>query len=115
MRRVAHGDVVDRETCSLEPSDSFPTGLGSQRNSMLSHHPPPPTLALCHLFVYRLTITHGSIPPLVLAAYGGCFLVKRCAKLAFSKHKRSMLAGDMLTEIPTVFQTVLEPEDTQQM
>ena len=50
------------------------------------------------------------IPALLSAAYGGCFLVKKCAELAFSKHRRSMLAGDLIHEIQTVFETFLEPQ-----
>ena len=34
--------------------------------------------------------------------------MKKCAELAYSKHHQSMLAGDMVLEIPTVFQTMLE-------
>ena len=50
------------------------------------------------------------LSPLILAAYGGCFLIRKCAEIAFSKHQRSMLAGDMVKEIPTVFQTYLESQ-----
>ena len=57
------------------------------------------------IIMYRL-------PSHLCAAYGGCFLVKKCAELAFSKHKRSMLAGDMVDEIPTMFQTHLERNDS---
>lgn len=60
--------------------------------------------------ISRLAVTYGT-PPLLLAAYGGCFLVKKCAELAYSKKKRAMLAGDMVLEIHTVFQTILEPQD----
>ena len=45
------------------------------------------------------------VPGQLLAAYGGCFLVKRCAELAFSRRGRSMLASDMIDDIETVFRT----------
>ena len=45
---------------------------------------------------------------LLLAAYGGCFLVKKCAELAFIEHRRSMIASDMIKHISTVFQTHIE-------
>ena len=35
----------------------------------------------------------------MLAAYTGCFLVKRCATLAYSKHGRAMLASDLVNEV----------------
>ena len=71
---------------------------------------PSPLTLLCtttlwpHNPNYRLP----PLPPLLVASYGGCFLVKKCAELAYSKHHRSMLAGDMVLEIPTVFMTMLE-------
>ena len=46
-----------------------------------------------------------------MAAYGACFLVKKCAELAFARHGRSMLASDMIDEIQTVFRTILEQRD----
>ena len=63
-------------------------------------------LTLCEVLLFL-----PRLPALLSAAYGGCFLVKKCAELAFSKHRRSMLAGDMIHEIPTVFQTFIEPQD----
>ena len=60
----------------------------------------------------RQSLAYG-IPPLLLASYGGCFLVKKCAELAYSKHKRSMLAGDMVLEIPTVLQSELEEQEQE--
>ncbi|XP_064405480.1 ATP-dependent (S)-NAD(P)H-hydrate dehydratase-like [Halichondria panicea] len=49
-----------------------------------------------------------SLPPSMVACFGASFLIKKCAEQAFNKHHRSMLAGDMVTEIPTAFQKYLE-------
>ena len=69
------------------------------------------TLVYNTLWPHNLNYRSPPLPPLLVASYGGCFLVKKCAELAYSKHHRSMLAGDMVLEIPTVFQTILEVTD----
>ena len=51
------------------------------------------------------------IPGHLVAAYGACFLVKKCAELAFSQHGRSMLASDMMDKIPTAFRKFIEEDD----
>ena len=51
------------------------------------------------------------LPPAMVASYGGSYLVKKCAEMAFAKHRRSMLAGDMVREIPSAFQTYFEPQE----
>ncbi len=48
------------------------------------------------------------LPPAMVACYGASFLVKKCAELAFKKHGRSMLAGDMVAEVSAAVQKYLE-------
>lgn len=62
------------------------------------------------MIVCRLSKEYA-LPPTLVASYGGTYLVKKCAEMAFTKHRRSMLAGDMVREVPTAFQTYLEPEE----
>ncbi len=50
----------------------------------------------------RLVSEFGLSSTLV-AAYGGCLLTKKCAKSAFDKNHRSMLAHDVVNEIPSTF------------
>ena len=40
-----------------------------------------------------------SLPPTVLAAYGGCLTARTAAGAAFAKRRRSMLAGDVIEEL----------------
>lgn len=35
--------------------------------------------------------------------------MKKCAEVAFGKHHRAMLAGDMVKEVGSVFHSELEP------
>lgn len=44
----------------------------------------------------------------MLAAYAGCVLVKRCAGLAYSKHKRSTLASDLVAHLDEVVTTMFD-------
>ena len=48
------------------------------------------------------------LPPLMVASFGGCYLIKKCAEVAFMKHRRAMLAGDMVKEVGSVFRTELD-------
>ena len=57
--------------------------------------------------VFRLSANHR-LPPLMVASFGGCFLVKKCAEVAFKKRHRAMLAGDMVQEVGFVFHSELE-------
>ena len=52
---------------------------------------------------YRLQTEYGDIPPSMLAAYGACFVVKKCAEMAYAKQHRAMLASDMVSEVGAVF------------
>lgn len=51
----------------------------------------------------RLQTEYGDIPPSMLAAYGACFVVKKCAEMAYAKQHRAMLASDMVSEVGAVF------------
>ena len=46
--------------------------------------------------------------PTILASYAACHLIKVCGERAFSKHKRSMVASDMMTELPHAFEEIFE-------
>ncbi len=43
----------------------------------------------------------GRIPPLLLAAYGGCLTTRHASRLAFQKRRRSMGATDVICELGT--------------
>ena len=45
---------------------------------------------------------------MMVAAYGGCYMTKKCAEAAFAKCHRSMLTHDLVNEIPQTFNTYLE-------
>ncbi len=66
-------------------------------------------IALNWLYFCRLP-PETTLPPSMVACFGASFLIKKCAEQAFIKHQRSMLAGDMVTEIPIAFQKYLELE-----
>ena len=61
----------------------------------------------CIYPLLRLAQDFGLAPSLV-ASYGASFLVKKCAEQAFSKYRRSMLAGDMVAEVSAAFQEYFE-------
>ena len=63
------------------------------------------------MVLHRLNSEFGLSPTLV-AAYGGCFLTKKCAEAAFAKHHRSMLAHDLVNEIPSTFYKLFDENDT---
>ncbi|XP_065884604.1 ATP-dependent (S)-NAD(P)H-hydrate dehydratase-like isoform X2 [Dysidea avara] len=44
----------------------------------------------------------------MLAAYASCHMLKLCNALAFSRHRRSMLASDMLSVLPEVFSSTYD-------
>lgn len=50
----------------------------------------------------------SDITPLMLAAYGGCTLLKSCAKRAFANQGRAMLAADLLPEVGGQFRTLFD-------
>ena len=41
----------------------------------------------------------GGLPPLMLAAWGGCHIARVAAELSFAVHKRSMVAGDVIDKL----------------
>ena len=41
----------------------------------------------------------GGLPPLMLAAWGGCHIARVAAELSFAVHKRSMVAGDVIEKL----------------
>lgn len=41
----------------------------------------------------------GGLPPLMLAAWGGCHIARVAAELSFAIHKRSMVAGDVIDKL----------------
>lgn len=41
----------------------------------------------------------GGVPPLMLAAWGGCHIARVAAELSFAVHKRSMVAGDVIEKL----------------
>ena len=46
----------------------------------------------------------------MVASYGSCHLVKKCAEVAFGKHHydRAMLAGDIVQEVGPMFDSELK-------
>ena len=56
---------------------------------------------------FSLSISY-QLPPLMVASFGGCYLVKKCAEVAFRKYHRAMLAGDMVLEVGPVFHSEFE-------
>ena len=44
----------------------------------------------------------------MVASFGGCYLVKKCAEVAFGKKQRAMLASDMVKEVGSVFRAEFE-------
>lgn len=55
----------------------------------------------------RLNSEFG-LPATIVAAYGACFLTKKCAEAAFAKCRRSMVAGDLVDAIASAFYEHLE-------
>lgn len=53
-------------------------------------------------------LSEFGIPPVMVAAYGACFLTKKCAQVAFSKRQRSMLSHDLVDQIGPTFNQHLE-------
>lgn len=41
----------------------------------------------------------GGLPPVLLAAYGGCLTSRHAARAAYAKKRRSMVAGDVIEEL----------------
>ncbi|XP_017072168.2 ATP-dependent (S)-NAD(P)H-hydrate dehydratase [Drosophila eugracilis] len=59
------------------------------------------------------TLQSGQPNPALIAAGASSFFVKRLNSAAFQKFGRSLLASDMVNEIPIVFQTEFENSDPQ--
>ena len=47
-------------------------------------------------------------PLSLVACYGGCVLVKRCAQRSFAQFGRSTLASDMISELPHVVKELFD-------
>jgi len=56
----------------------------------------------------------SAVPPMMLAAYGGCFLTRDCANFCFREKGRSMVAADLVQVIGQRFQAVLEHKEPDQ-
>lgn len=48
------------------------------------------------------------LPPTIVAAYGACFMTKKCAEVAFAKFQRSMTTQDLVDAIGSTFNEHLE-------
>ena len=46
----------------------------------------------------------------LLASYSACHLIKVCSQRTYEKHKRSMIASDLLGELPNTFAEVFDKE-----
>ena len=57
--------------------------------------------------------TRHQLPSLMVASYGSCPLVKKCAEVAFRKHHydRAMLAGDIVQEVEPMFDSELKQNE----
>uniref|UniRef100_A0A0G4I2T5 ATP-dependent (S)-NAD(P)H-hydrate dehydratase n=1 Tax=Chromera velia CCMP2878 TaxID=1169474 RepID=A0A0G4I2T5_9ALVE len=55
------------------------------------------------------------VPPLMLAAWGGCTMTRACANRAFGFRKRSMVAPDLIEHIGEVFEALFEHGIVQMM
>ena len=80
------------------------------RSSILSHIESIITIVL---YYFISLSTRHQLPPLMVASFVGCYLVKKCAEVAFRKHHRAMLAGDMVQEVGPVFHSELEQNARQ--
>ncbi len=52
-----------------------------------------------HYYLFRLTGAN-ILPMSLIASYAGCLLVKQCAKKSYAKLGRSVLASDLIVELP---------------
>jgi len=66
-------------------------------------------VCVCCVMHYRL-LTEFGLPPTLVAAYGSCFMTKKCAEAAFAKDQRSMTAYDLVGKISSVFRENLETD-----
>lgn len=106
--------MVDREIycpvplgCSLSGQDRLKKS--EQKLTWLSVFYKLFTLQFLPCFFDRLSASHcPQLSSLMVASFGGCHLVKKCAEVAFGKHHRAMLAGDMVQEVGPVFHSELE-------
>ena len=98
---------MDRETCFREPLASLQSGQGRLRESEWLINVLV-MLDKSYYVIFSLSTSH-QLPPLMVVSFAGCYLVKKCAEVAFRKHHRAMLAGDMVQEVGPVFHSELEP------
>ena len=52
----------------------------------------------------------GGLPPTMLAAYGGCYLVRRASEKAFRLKRRSMVAGDLIEHLGPAFAEIYDTD-----
>lgn len=52
-----------------------------------------------------------ALPPMILAAYGGCLLTRLASADAFKTHKRAMVAHDLLAFIGSNFNATFEEDE----
>ena len=56
-------------------------------------------------------VTEASLFPIpLIASYAGCLLVKKCAKQSYAKLGRSMLASDMINELPEIIKELFDSQ-----
>ena len=95
---------MDRETYFQEQLASLLSGQGRRRKSQETVLYRWST----HIILNFSLSTSHQLPPLMVASFGGCYLVKKCAEGAFRKNHRAMLAGDMVLEVGPVFHSEFE-------
>lgn len=130
-RQAVRGDVVGRVTYSLElwrSSCTGPTRISKYHSlfniltrvsfKTYAHH------VVCTLHVHLCLLVlplprRGVVPPSavlgkgansapLLASYSACHLIKVCSQRTYEKHKRSMVASDVLGELPDTFAEVFD-------
>jgi len=57
-----------------------------------------------HMFYSKNKEQKQEVPYMVAAAYMGCVFTRRCGKVAFDKHKRSMTSPNIIEEIGSSFE-----------
>ncbi|TMW40228.1 hypothetical protein DOY81_014692 [Sarcophaga bullata] len=61
---------------------------------------------------FHWSLESNQANPGFLAAFAASYLVKQCNATAFQKHRRGMLATDMIAELPSVFARIFESPDS---
>ena len=82
-------------------SNTLYTFISGHLSSLLPHRAViPPSVAF----------GKGANSAPLLASYSACHLIKVCSQRTYEKHKRSMVASDILGELPNTFAEVFDKD-----